>query len=460
MTVVTVVMPVRNEERTVAGAIASVLAQSYADLELLVVDGDSTDGTAAVVAELAGKDARVRLLDNPGRTIPHGLNVGFGQARGRYLARVDAHASINRSYLLRAVQTLDADPAVAAVGGRRFGVATSGSGVAIAAAVSSRYGVGDSINHYATTAQDTDHASFGVYRVEVLRQVGGWDEDLIVNEDVDLDHRVLAAGHRIHYDPDMCIFWHVRESVPGLMRQYRRYGRGKALMIRKNGRSAMRARHAAPPIALATVVAAGAAGALGWWPVGLALAAPYLVATAVATAVTSRRREPVRRPDDPTLSWTAEPVLPPGSLSGARPGTRLANLPGSPPNPLGTDTPAGGFTRSAATRVGDLSVIETTSDVARNGPDGGRSAPLPGPARPPAVRTVLDLTDTVGPSLVTVGDSDGGRRPSAARLAGAFTAMHLSWGLGFVESAVFGWPPADSSARLPRHPSRTARPAA
>ena len=439
MTAVTVVMPVRDEERTVAGAIASVLAQSYAELELLVVDGDSTDDTARLVAEIAARDSRVRLLRNPARTIPNGLNVGLPHARGRYLARVDAHASINRSYLFRAVATLDADPEIAAVGGRRFGVATSPAGVAIAAAVSSRYGVGDSINHYATSPQDTDHASFGVYRVAVLQEVGGWDPDLIVNEDVDLDHRLLAAGHRIHYDPDMCIFWHVRESLPAVMRQYRRYGRGKALMIRKNGRSAMRARHAAPPVLLATLAAAGAVSAVGLWPVGIALAAPYLVATTVATAVTSRRRELVRRPDDPTLSWTAEPSPRPGSA-----------------------TPAGGFTRTAATRVGDLSVIESTADTGQVRPGAGASSSAFASARPPAppaVRTVLDLTDTVGPSLVTVGDSDGGHRPSAVRLAGAFTAMHLSWGLGFVESAVFGLPPADSSARLPRHPARTARPA-
>ena len=158
--------------------------------------------------------------------------------------------------------------------------------------------------------------------------------------------------------------------------------------------------------------------------------------------MTSRRREVVRRPDDPTLSWTAEPDLRPVARS---------STPGTP----------AGFTRSAATRLGDLTVIESGPDGTAASPAArGRSSRGSGsvPPVPPAVRTVLDLTDTVGPSLVTVGDSDGGRRQKALRLAGAFTAMHLSWGLGFVESALFGLPPADSSARLPRHPSRgTAR---
>jgi succinoglycan biosynthesis protein ExoA len=171
MTAVSVVMPVRNEERSVAGAITSVLSQSEADLELLVVDGDSTDATLREVERIAAVEPRVRILHNPQRTIPHALNLGLAAARGRYLARVDAHAAVNDTYLERGVTTLDADPAVAAVGGRRIGVAATASGVAAATALSSKFGVGDSINHYALTAQDTDHASFGVFRVDVLRAV-------------------------------------------------------------------------------------------------------------------------------------------------------------------------------------------------------------------------------------------------------------------------------------------------
>ena len=103
----------------------------------------------------------------------------------------------------------------------------------------------------------------GVYRADVLRAVGGWDEELRVNEDVDIDHRILAAGHKIRYEPRMVMHWSVQETLPDFGRQYRRYGRGKAAMVRKNGSEAVRLRHLAPRSAgldLAAGVIAGRDG--------------------------------------------------------------------------------------------------------------------------------------------------------------------------------------------------------
>jgi succinoglycan biosynthesis protein ExoA len=364
MTAVTVVMPVLNEERSVVGAVQSVLAQTFTDIELLVVDGDSTDATVALVRDLAGADTRVRVLRNPARTIPHALNVALGEARGRYLARVDGHAAVNDTYLERAVTRLESDPRVAAVGGRRIGVASSRGGVAVATALSSRFGVGDSINHYADQAQETDHASFGVFRTDVLREVGGWDEALLVNEDVDLDHRILAARHLIWFDPEMSIFWHVRESVRALARQYRRYGRGKAAMVIKNGRRAVHLRHLAPP-GLVLGLAVGVLAAPFYWPVTAAAFTPYLLALALATVVTLRTALPIEEP-----------------------------------------------ARSGVTR----------SDV-----------------------TPSDVT----PSAGVPSDQPAARRPGPLPLAAAFAAMHLGWGLGFIEGLLLRLRPASASAELP-----------
>lgn len=329
---VSVVMPVRNESVTVGAAVASVLEQTMTDLEILVIDGASSDDTAQQVSALAAADPRVRLLHNPARTIPHALNVALAASAGRYVARVDAHARVSDTYLERAVAELETRPDVAAVGGRRIGVATTATGRAVAAALSSPFGVGNSINHYATTRQDTDHASFGVFRADVLRSVGGWDEQLLVNEDVDLDHRILGQGHGIRFDPDMCIYWHVRESVRDFGHQYRRYGRGKAAMVRKNGPSALRGRH---------LVAPALVGALG---------------VAAGLVVTGHSRL------------------------------------------------AGAIVTPYAVGVGAASVHTWRAD---------------------------DTADA----------------PSPVRLGGAFVAMHLSWGLGFLEGYVLGLRPAAASAR-------------
>jgi succinoglycan biosynthesis protein ExoA len=286
---VSVLMPVRNEERSVAGAIRSVLDQSLQDLEILVIDGQSDDGTVAAVQQVAAADRRVHLLANPDRTIPQALNIGLHAARGRYVARVDAHASVSATYLERGAGELDAEPDVAAVGGRRFGVGEGPTGRAVAAALSSPFGVGNSINHYAGEAQDTDHASFGVFRTEVVRSIGGWDENLLVNEDVDLDHRIGLAGFRIRYDPQMEIYWQVRRTVRDLGRQYRRYGRGKAAMVRKNGRSAVRLRHLAAPALVTWLGASAVTAAAGHPRVAGIMVAPYAAGLIGATAITIRK---------------------------------------------------------------------------------------------------------------------------------------------------------------------------
>lgn len=368
MTAISVVMPVLNEERSVDGAIRSVLTQTFTDLELLVLDGDSTDGTAAIVHQIAEVDPRVRLVRNPQRTIPSALNIALAQAQGRYIARVDGHAAVSETYLERGAATLDADPQVAAVGGKRIGVARTSAGVAVATALSSKFGVGDSINHYATEPQDTDHASFGVFRVSVLRPLGGWDENLLVNEDVDLDHRILAQGHRIRFDPDMCIYWHVRESVPALARQYRRYGRGKAAMVLKNGWGAVRIRHLAPPALVVALALAVVCAVLGWWPLAVLLSLPYALALIAAGVLTLRSDIRIEPPPD---------------------------------------------TRSGGVRTGD----PTAADLGSRGISG------PGPS--------------------------AGRRAGLPRLLGAFMAMHLGWGLGFLEGVLFRLRPATASARVP-----------
>ncbi|SDS94946.1 glycosyltransferase [Microlunatus soli] len=279
-----VLMPVLNEESSIADAIGSVLNQAGCDQEILVVDGRSVDRTREIVADLARSDPRIRLLDNAAVIIPAGLNAGLAAARHEFVARVDGHAEISADYLARALDRLAADPSLAGIGGRRRGVARTRVGRAIAAVMSSPFGVGNSINHYAEEYQLTDHASFGVYRTAAARQVGGWDVALPVNEDVDFDHRLRLAGHRIAYDPEMIINWRVRETVATLFQQYRRYGRGKAAMVRKNGRRAVRSRHlAAPALVIGVVLSVVTAP---WVPALLIMPGGYLAGIVVVSVVT------------------------------------------------------------------------------------------------------------------------------------------------------------------------------
>lgn len=293
---ISVLMPALNEEKSIGAAVESVLSQTHPNVELLVIDGRSGDRTAEIVRELSAREPRVRLLSNPARRIPNALNVGLHAARGEFIARVDAHGGVSHDYLERGLVQLQ-DREVASVGGRRIGVAESARGRAVAAVLSSRFGVGSSVNHYGTRIQDTDHSSFGVYRRSVLLEMQGWDETLAVNEDADVDHRIVEAGHRIRYDPDMEIHWKVRETLRDFGRQYRRYGRGKAHMVRKNGGRAMRLRHLAAPGLIVWLGCAAAALATGHPKIAATLAGTYAGVLGVGALDATRGRPEVNRLD-------------------------------------------------------------------------------------------------------------------------------------------------------------------
>lgn len=276
------VIPARNEERFIGQCLDSVLAQDHSSLQVLVVDGDSTDGTTQIVREYCERDPRVELLSNPDAIIPMSLNLALEVARGQWLVRVDAHASIPPGYVRDALAHL-ATGQWGGVGGRKDGVGATPAGRAIAVAMGSRFGVGNSTYHYGTRPQVVEHIPFGAYPTALARELGGWDERCVVNQDFEFDVRLRKSGYRLLFDPALAIEWHCRQSIPDLFRQYRRYGRGKSLVTRIHP-EATRLRHLAAP-ALVAYLAASAALALRRPGIAAAAVSPYLAAVAAASVM-------------------------------------------------------------------------------------------------------------------------------------------------------------------------------
>lgn len=284
---VTVIIPARDESGFIGAALDGVQSQDYDDLQIVVVvDGATRDDTAAIVARRAAGDPRVELHHNPDGGIPRSLNIALAAARGRWLVRVDAHSTVERDYVSRTVTRLR-EGAWGGVGGRKDGHGVTPTGRAIAAALGSPFGVGGSVYHHGATEQEVDHIPFGSYPVALLRELGGWDEGLVANEDYEFDYRLRMAGHRLLFDPGIVISWHSRQTVADLYRQYRRYGRGKVAVALKHPRS-MRPRHVLVPAFLAYL--ATAAGVAVRRPgIGAVMVAPYAAALAAATVATGRQ---------------------------------------------------------------------------------------------------------------------------------------------------------------------------
>lgn len=277
---VTVVVPAADEERFVGACLDSVTSQEYRNLQIVVVDGASADGTVEVVRARMAADSRIELVHNPRRNIPSSLNLAVDRAKGTWLVRIDAHSTIGPEYIRTAVDRLR-EGRWAGVGGRKEGVGRTPAGRAIAVAIGSRFGVGNSTYHFGTAAQEVEHLPFGAYPVALVRSLGGWDESLTANEDFEFDFRLRRAGGRLLFDPTLVIAWHCRQSIPDLYRQYRRYGKGKVDVMRLHPQS-MSLRHFLPP----ALVVCGAASALVGTrhPRALAAMLPYVAAVGVASA--------------------------------------------------------------------------------------------------------------------------------------------------------------------------------
>jgi succinoglycan biosynthesis protein ExoA len=282
---VTVLVPARNEERSIGAALDSVAGQTYRTLQIVVVDDGSTDRTPEIVRAKAGNDPRIELVPARGSGIPAALNQGLEVARGTWLVRVDAHATVGPTYVSQLVDHLR-EGAWGGVGGRKNGHGVTAAGRAIAAAMGSRFGVGNSKYHYATEAEEVDHLPFGAYPVDVVRRLGGWDERLVANEDYELDYRLRQAGERLLLDPEIAIAWECRQSVPDLWRQYLRYGRGKADVAVLHPAS-LQPRHLAAPLLVAWLAVATAI-AVRRPRAAVAMVGPYLGSVAAASVVTSR----------------------------------------------------------------------------------------------------------------------------------------------------------------------------
>lgn len=297
---VTVVIPARNEERAIRDCVASIQAQTHRNLQIIVVDGDSDDATAEIVKDIANADPRVELIVNPQRVIPVSLNMAVEAARAPWLVRVDAHATVPPDYVSRAVGHLTTGR-WGGVGGRKDGVGRTPAGRAIAAAMASRFGVGGSTYHHGTTVRTVEHIPFGAYPLSVIRELGGWDERLRVNQDFEFDYRVREAGYELLFDPELRIDWESRQSVPELFSQYRRYGHGKVRVARLHPAS-LRVRHLTAPALVATAAVA-AAVAVRRPGRAAAMLTPYLVALGAASARTARELDREARP------WVAPAFL-------------------------------------------------------------------------------------------------------------------------------------------------------
>ena len=258
---ISVILPVRNEERYIENCVASIFDQDYPvdKMEVLFVDGCSEDRTVELLRTMQRQHPQIRVLQNPNRTVPYAMNIGIRESKAPVIVRLDAHAEYPADYIRLSVETLlerDCENAggIFDTRGRGF------MGEAIAAMLKTPFGVGNA--SYRLTDQEgyVDTVPFGCFRRELFERIGGFDERLTRNQDNELNFRIRKTGGKIWLNPKIRVLYYCRDTIRGIMRMGYMNGKWNVITMALVPGS-MGVRHFVP-LAFVLCTIAGLAGTL------------------------------------------------------------------------------------------------------------------------------------------------------------------------------------------------------
>jgi succinoglycan biosynthesis protein ExoA len=290
---VVVVIPTFNEADHIGalcrGLLADPIFSAPGLAEIWVLDGGSTDDTRKIAEALSMRDPRVRLIENPGRTQAHAMNLAAEQAMedgAATIIRVDAHAYYPVNFLSILLATLDAETCDSVVVPMHT---IGGDRVRDAAAdlYNSWLGNGGSTHRSSKLRGFVEHGHHAAFRLAKFREVGGYDPRFIANEDAELDKRIVASGGRIFLENAAVVDYIPRDTVAGFWSQMWRNGRFRVWTAAKHGdRLGLRQ---LLPVAVSLGVLGSLALGLIWWPLFAPALAYIALVTVLAAAAATRK---------------------------------------------------------------------------------------------------------------------------------------------------------------------------
>ena len=274
--IVSVVMPVYNEEKYIVKCIESLLLQDFPieNMEWIFVDGCSKDHTVEILEKYQHRYPKlIKIFRNPHKIVPYAMNIGIEASRGKYIVRLDAHADYATNYITKCIYYLentDADNVggVAETKGKGF------MGNAIAKMLSSKFGVGNS--QFRTNGESgyVDTVPFGAFKREVFSKHGGYDERLVRNQDNEMNFRIRKNGGKIYLASDIHLSYYCRDTLNGISAMAIKNGMWNIITM-KLCPGSMGLRHFIPFLFVLSILGFGVLGLLHscfWILLGLELA--------------------------------------------------------------------------------------------------------------------------------------------------------------------------------------------
>lgn len=218
---VSVIIPVRNEEKNIGICIESIINQDYPNnqLEIIFIDGNSEDETKKLINKYVKKYPNyIYLFDNPRKIVPCAMNIGIKKSTGDYIIRLDAHSKYPNNYITECINTMENIEADN-VGGL---VKTLGKGVvgnAFAKVLSTKFGVGNSAFRTNAKSGYVDTVPFGAYKKDTFIKYGYYDERLKRNQDYELNYRIRKNGGRIYLNSNISLTYFCRNSFSSIASQ-------------------------------------------------------------------------------------------------------------------------------------------------------------------------------------------------------------------------------------------------
>ena len=236
-------------EKYIDKTVSSLLEQKTKyKIELIIVDGKSTDKTLEVLSNFQNKN--IKIFNNENRTAPYALNIGIANSSGRYIMRADAHANYSEQFVESIISYLEKHPEITCAGCPLITIPANNSlkARAISEAFSSKFGVCSSNFRLGVSEpKQVDTLAFGAYRKEVFQECGTFDTQLTRNQDDEFNARIIKTGHKIVLLPSPTNEYYARDNLKKVWRMFYQYGLFKPIVNRKLGQFTT-LRQLAPPI--------------------------------------------------------------------------------------------------------------------------------------------------------------------------------------------------------------------